>query len=225
MERPWLVYVNDGGGRFEVALVLLEGEAYRLRVADVTGDGQPEVLVLIGYEPRELRIYAGTGAAGFLQTANVAGGGGSGSPYDIWFDTGDLNGDGLADLVTVEDEDAPDIEHVRVAYQENGMLQPLQIVSTIPKDGGNIAGGEVRIVDLNLDGRNDIVFTSSAFDMVALINLPGGGFRETHVAFPTAGSILTEALAVGDVDCDGCPDAVGANVGHLVLFPGVACAH
>jgi hypothetical protein len=177
---------------------------------------------LIGYDVA-IRVYARAAGGGFSLATTLVGGG-SDQPYAAWFDTGDLDGDGRDDVVMVEDEREPDVERVWLSRQRNGMLEPMTVLATAPKDGGNFAGGEIRIVDLNLDRRNDVVFTSSAFDMVAVLARSDGTFHEVHTAFPTAASILEDALAVADLDCDGCPDALGANVGHIVLFPGVGCA-
>jgi hypothetical protein len=46
----------------------------------------------------------------------------------------------------------------------------------------------------------------------------------TYYAYPDASSELDYALALGDVNCDGCPDIVAANVTGLVVFYGRACA-
>jgi hypothetical protein len=189
----------------------------------VTGDLVPEVIVSTAVDPG-LRIYA----QGELPALNLVGlipaveGAG---PGDIWFRAGDVDGDALNDLVVVQDGDKPDIERVWVAFQRKGALDVARAIATLPKDGGNIAGGELLITDLNLDGRNDIVVTSEAFDMVALLATASGDFHMTQAAFPTAGSVLSWAVGVGDMNCDGCPDAIGSQVGAVVLFPGESCAH
>jgi hypothetical protein len=214
-------YLNDGNGEFTTRELALGTHLYRLHVADVTGDTLPDLLIVTEREAF-ISIYAQDENEQFELTDQLSAG--NGPPYLLWHATGDFDQDGLLDLVAVHDEDQPDVEHVWLAYQRNGGLEPLRAISEIPKDAGNIAGGVVLVSDLNLDGLADIAFTSSAFDMVALLN-GSDGFRQVHTAFPTAGSIHDWALAVGDVNCDGCPDLLGSQVGQLVLFPGVACAH
>jgi hypothetical protein len=218
---PVALYVNDGTRDFSLREVDLGLPLRRLRVADVTGDYLPDLVVLLGREP-QINVYAQRAGGEFALAGELSLG--VSSPYGVWFDAADLNQDGLSDLVAVQDEDEPDIEHVWIAYQRDGQLAPAERAVRIPKRGGNIAGGEVRTSDLNLDGRTDIVFPSSSFDMVVLIATREGSFRETHETFPTAASIHQDAIAIADVNCDGCPDVVGAQVGGLVLFPGVACA-
>jgi hypothetical protein len=44
------------------------------------------------------------------------------------------------------------------------------------------------------------------------------------IAVPTAASVSPHALAVGDGDCDGCPDVASADVGGLDTFRGLDCA-
>jgi len=218
-----VVYLNDGkGGLSRSRMLPLDAPCNRLRVADVTGDGRPEVLVS-GEHPSRVRVYD-PGTFAQLTPLKELVPGGRAYLFDFWFEVGDLDGDGANDLVMVEDEDQPDMERVWVCLQRGGSLEPPRPVYALPKDGGNIAGGELRISDLNLDGHNDVAITSTAFDMIALLGTGSGDLRAVRAEYPTAASILESAIAVGDIDCDGCPDALGSQVGAVVLFPGIGCA-
>jgi hypothetical protein len=218
-----VVYLNDGSGVLARSRALaLDAPSNRIRVADVTGDGRPEVLAS-AENPSRVRIFE-PGGFEKLTLVNELVGGGRAHFSDFWFEVGDLDGDGAYDVVMVEDENAPDMERVWVSLQRGGSLEAPRPIYILPKDGGNIAGGELRIFDLNLDGRNDIAITSTAFDMIALLGIGSGDFRAVRTEYPTFGSILASAIAVGDVNCDGCPDVLGSQVGAVVLFPGVGCA-
>ena len=217
-----LFYFNGGDGGFTTGELVLGAHLYRLRVADVTGDYLPDLIVVSGNDAT-ISVHAQVEGGTFELAGELPVG--ISPSFNVWLATGDLDGDGLVDLVIVQDEDEPDIEHVWISHQRNGGLEPPRAVTEIPKGAGNIAGGAVLVSDLNLDGLADIAFTSSAFDMVAMLKRSDGSYRLAQTEFPTAASILDLAIAVGDVNCDGCPDLLGAQVDQLVLFPGVACAH
>jgi hypothetical protein len=126
--------------------------------------------------------------------------------------------------VLVEDESTPDIERVWVSWSRNGVLSVAEPVATLPKSGGNIAGGAPRVADLNLDGRMDIAVTSDAFNMVALLGQPGLTYRLISEPYPNARSVIESAIAIGDINCDGCPDVLGVQVSTIRAFTGVGCA-
>jgi hypothetical protein len=216
------IYTNEAGSLSFDRNLPLPVQGRQLRVADVTGDMIPELLMM-QFSPTRVSILTQNDFQELTLLDEVTTSG-TEAWHQSWFNVGDLDGDALNDLVIVEDERTPDIEAVWVSYQRDGALGPAQVADTLPKGGGNIAGGEVIISDMNLDGRNDIVITSSAFDMVVELQNRFGGFWQVAKPYPTHGSVIDTALAVGDLNCDGCPDAVGMQVGHIVIFPGTGCA-
>jgi hypothetical protein len=217
-----MVFVNDAGALSLARRIPLERRVNQLKLADVTGDGKPEVLVSQSVIARVF-VFTQQDFASVIPLQEVAPITDPG-PTSMWFTAGDLGGDGVADLVIVLDERDPDIERVWVAWSANGGLGQVDPLETLPKDAGNIAGGQPVIADLNLDGRADLAVTSIAFDMVALIRVPGGGFQRVVKPYPSFGSVIPTAIAVGDLNCDGCPDVLGSQAGHVRLFTGVGCA-
>jgi hypothetical protein len=216
------VFVNEAGALSLARRIPLERRVNHLRLADVTGDQKPEVLVS---QSGLARVFVLTQQdfASVMPLQEVAPITDQG-PTSMWFTAGDLGGDGVADLVIVLDEREPDIERVWVAWSANGGLGQVDPLETLPKAAGNIAGGQPVIADLNLDGRADLAVTSTAFDMVALIRVAGGGFQRVVKPYPTFDSVIPTAIAVGDLNCDGCPDVLGSQAGHVRLFTGVGCA-
>lgn len=216
-----VLYRNDGQSLVFDRAVDLPFRGSDLAVADVTGDGEPEVLVKRVTPARVAVLKQSAFSELTLLDEIVA----SGSTHfnSSWYQVGDVDGDSANDVVMVEDEWEPDIERLWIAYQRNGALEPAKPIDTLPKDGGNIAGGSIAIADLNLDKLNDIVITSSAFDMVAYLQKADHSFRRIKKEYPTFGSIIQSAIAVGDLNCDGCPDAAGVQVGHICIFTGRGC--
>lgn len=68
-----------------------------------------------------------------------------------------------------------------------------------------------------------MILHSSGFELSVVLSTPEGLGPQTGSSFPTAASVSERALAVGDVDCDGCPDVVSADVGGLDVFRGLGC--
>jgi len=135
--------------------------------------------------------------------------------------SGDLNGDGRDDL----------------GYQDDGpartlWLHPQRVGSgldvspqTIPTSAEAAHG---RVVDLNGDGRNDLVqlHRNSGFAQESLgiyLTTTGGLAQEVHYLIPTGSFDRAysghQVMDVGDLDSDGCPDVAIANdqVGLVVM--------
>jgi hypothetical protein len=124
----------------------------------------------------------------------------------------------------VEDEHTRPGERVWVSYQRDGLLQVPETIDTLENEPSNVGGGRITIADLNLDGRTDILIASLTHEMVAELRQRDGSYRRVAKTYPTRATVIDSAVAIGDLNCDGCPDAVGSQIGQICVFPGLGCA-
>ncbi len=117
---------------------------------------------------------------------------------------GDVNGDSLNDIVASFNSDSSG-PRIAVIYQTpSGTLGPLNLQPCYAMPTS------VKIADVNLDGRNDIVVIHAywyAFG-VFLQNPDGTMLPEELYPFARSQNGSPDALAIGDVNSDGLPDVV-----------------
>ncbi|MFH8450640.1 FG-GAP-like repeat-containing protein [Streptomyces fungicidicus] len=147
----------SGGGKLASGRETYEGlgSAGRLTAGDVDGDGSPDVVTV--ENRHDLRILKGPfGRDG-------AGAGGEQVVKDVYdsrvldLAAGDVNGDGLTDIVATEN-DGDEYDARRVVYWlgNRTALNPFTLVYDI--DGAGLQGGEnLDVGDVNADGYDDIV--------------------------------------------------------------------
>jgi hypothetical protein len=124
---------------------------------------------------------------------------------------GDLNGDRKPDIVGVNKSNVLSIFQNDLVYgnnETNYFLAPINMtIDNKPSD--------IEIVDINLDGTNDIVLTNPNMGLVQIyLNLnEGGAITTSSFSSPINLNVGGEpnALAVADFDGDARPDIVVAN--------------
>jgi FG-GAP-like repeat len=134
----------------------------------------------------------------------------TGGPYSVA--TGDLNGDGVADLVTANWE--TNNVGVFLGVGNGGYAMPVAYsVGTDPV--------QVVIGDLNGDGVADLATANSADNTVSVLLGVGGGAFAPSVAYAVGNKPVS--VAIGDLDGDGAVDlAIGnANGGAVSILCGV----
>ena len=186
-----------------------------MAMGDVTGDHVPDLLAASHTTATTLVIVPHDGISGLSPTGwttlKLPGDGISG------FAVGDLNGDGLLDLVAQDDNLNYDVRTRLLLGGANGFTAPVEIAR-------HKYGGAVVVADANADGRDDVaVVHAGGFEIGLVLSTASGVGPHRTYAVPTAASVASHSLAVGDVDCDGCPDVVTTNVDGLVIFHGVGC--
>jgi hypothetical protein len=119
---------------------------------------------------------------------------------------GDLDGDGVLDAVA-PDSDTGITLNVFLGKGDGTLRAATQVPC------GN-SPADVKIVDLNLDGKADIIATNDGgpghTGTVAVLPGKGDGTFEPFLTFPTGGG-GPHSVAIADLNADGLPDLVIAN--------------
>ncbi|HEY4157212.1 MAG TPA: FG-GAP-like repeat-containing protein, partial [Polyangiaceae bacterium] len=179
-----------------------------LVIADVTGDGKPDIVGMTN--GRSFGVMQGHGDGTFAPGDSH---GGLDSPYDpVGLLVGDLNGDGRNDLVLTDSRSAPGGEawagglSVVLASSTHSLARGPE--SPVAK---NILGGQASsaLQDVNGDGQLDLLtaYSSNSLDgaLSVLLGASDGTFQ-TLVSYPTGNN--TESLATADFNHDGKLDIV-----------------
>ena len=166
------IVLGHGDGTFSGAESLGQHIVYNLAVADLNGDGKPD-LVGVGDTTRNKRValvWINTGADGLLEP-DVFGVPGR---YATSLALGDVNGDGKADLVMWCDNDL-------AVFLGNGEGQ-----FVVPRFFGNFPAiaSSLALVDLNGSGALDAVITSFVDSSVAIFQGAGDGTFLPAVHYP-----------------------------------------
>jgi hypothetical protein len=191
---------GDGAGGFLApislaASTLSGGTPNGVAIADVTGDGKPDLVVSLWQNAYS--VLAGNGNGTFQPSNTQFIPAPASNPYSVA--VVDLNGDSKPDLIF------PNGNGISVFLGNgNGTFQPQAVYP-----GG---GDAVVVADMNGDGKPDILATDSFLGRVNVLTNLGGGTFSGPLSYLSGGS-MPYALAVGDLNGDGHPDVVAANNG------------
>jgi hypothetical protein len=197
------------------------GAGTSVAVADVNGDGKPDLLVATVpssvYVHSSVNVLLGNGDGTFQ--APVAYDSGGFGAFSVA--VADVNGDGKPDLVVANVCGAacgvPSEEGSVGVLLGNGdgTFQPAVIY-----DSGGISPVSIAVADLNGDGKLDLVVANQCVKdeqcnpwteaTVSVLLGNGDGTFQTAVSYDPGGA-HTESVAVADVNGDGKPDLVAAN--------------
>lgn len=217
------VLLGNGGGTFQTAVSYSSGGYYpsAVAVADVNGDGKPDLLVAnpcastcSGSSPGvgSVGVLLGNGDGTFQAAVNYHTAGYFGMALAV----ADVNGDGKPDLlVTIQCGTNPCSSDSMVGVllgNGNGTFQ-----TAVTYSSGGYAAESIAVHDVNGDGKPDLLVSNQCASYgnctngggVGVLLGNGNGTFQTAVSYSSTG--IADSVAVADVNGDGKPDLLVGN--------------
>jgi hypothetical protein len=221
------ILLGNGNGTFQPVVTYAAGGlyAFAVAVADLNADGKPDVLAITDVPlcsggsctfPPAAAVLLGNGDGTFRAAVTYPIGGFDDPPFSSMLAVVDVNGDGKPDLIVESSQCCGSADGVVgvLLGKGDGTFKPVVRYQSVA--GGQ--GSSVAVADVNGDGKLDIVTTDQ--DARAnglnkgLVSLRLGNGDGTFQAEQTydSGGFLTNSVAVADINGDGKPDLVVANI-------------
>jgi hypothetical protein len=180
--------------------------AYFPTIADVNGDGKPD-LIEPNYYANVVSVFLGNGDGTFQAAVNTPAG-----PGPTRVTVADVNGDGIPDLaVTYYGAN----EVAVLLGNGNGTFKPATQVLQTGNDPQNI-----QVADLNGDGKPDLAVSSFSSTGVMVFLGNGNGTFQAAQNFSVGSN--SYHVAVADVNGDGKPDIISSNGDYTPSSYGVS---
>ncbi len=211
------VLPGNGDGTFDFPVNSALGTLESFAVGDFNRDGKLDVaglLAVTGASP-ELQIFFGNGDATFSPGATYQVG-----AFPVAIAAGDVNGDGIVDLIIGNQAGFGGIPSNITVLLGNGNGTFQNPIFTTAGNGIS----SIAISDFNLDGKQDVVIANTGWNDVSLLLGNGDGTLQPSMQFYLGSSFgnlnpAYNALAVADFDQNGGPDiAVAGSIGVSLLL-------
>lgn len=208
------LYRNDGGGKLTYvpdAFGTRMHDSEHVRAADFDGDGNMDV-VFVAESDEFHQLYLGDGKGGFVDASERLPAHSQGNGLAV----GDVNGDGLPDIVVGSTGEAGGgtIRPARNLLFLNDPQRPghfIDATRTHLPDVDDQTEGAV-LADMNGDGHLDLVLASPTHPNRLLINDGKGRFRDESHRLELTVPMETREVHVLDVNGDGKLDIVFFNI-------------
>ncbi len=191
---PGSITPNSFGSRVDIGTGTFPTD---VQIGDLQGDSRPDIAV-VNNQSNNLTIFINGSNPGAIQSGNFGIGGAPSSLPPLHIGLGDMDGDGLTDIVFTNPVNA----QLSMAKNFGGTFNfPVQFGT----QGYDVA---VAIGDINGDGFLDAVTGAP----LILLNKGTGTFDGSYFSTVILNDADTrEDVAIGDIDGDGRPDIVVAN--------------
>ena len=227
--KPDLVVTNAGLAEGVIGVLLGKGDgtflpvvtynsggdyAYSVAVADINGDGKPDLLVadcgLIGinvcnHSNGLVGVLLGNGDGTFQPVVTYD----SGGSTTVSIAVADVNADGKPDVVVANEcgntSTCADGSVGVLLGNGDGTFQKATTYDT------KYAIDSVAVADVNGDGKPDLLVANNTNNTVGVLLGNGDGTFQSAVTYSSGGNIPL-SVAIADVNKDGKPDLVVANI-------------